>query len=99
MSSMRTSSASFSWARPAMRRACSSGVRVFSGPLGNARSVAAVEAEPGDRRGDRLGDESGDRLAATHALAHLARRDVRGVELERDDAIAILLEVGRGMPG
>src|SRR5205807_1993713 len=47
MSRMRTSCASLLWARPAMRRACSSGVRAGSGPF-FAASLAAVEGELGD---------------------------------------------------
>src|SRR5215212_10822284 len=97
MSRMRTSSASFSWARPAMRRACSSGVRVSSSPLGIARSVAAVEAELRDRTVDCLGDQLVDRLAVSHSLTHVAGGHGRRIELERDDAVAVALEIRRGV--
>src|SRR3954447_5531543 len=95
MSRMRTSWASFSWARPAIRRACSSGVRVSSSPLRVAISVAAVEAVLFDRAGDSRGDKLVDRFAARDPPAHLARRDRRRGELEGQDAIAVALEVGR----
>src|SRR5437879_188746 len=52
MSRMRTSCASLLWARPAMRRACSSGVRAGSGPF-FAASLAAVDPELGDLLGHR----------------------------------------------
>src|SRR3954467_11291165 len=99
MSRMRTSSASFSWARPAMRRACSSGVRVSSSPLGIARSVATVEPELRNLPLDGFGDELADRLPAGDPLAHLARGHGRRVELERDDSVAEALEIRRRVAG
>src|SRR6185312_11830440 len=82
---MRTSCASLSWARPAIRRACSSGVRVSSSPLAVVVSVAAVEAVLLDR--------------ACDPLAHLGRGDGRRGELEGQDAVAVMVEVGRRMAG
>ena len=92
---MRTSCASLSWARPAIRRACSSGVSVSSSPRRFALSVAAVEAVLLDRARDRGRDEPVDRLAPGDPLAHLARRDRRRGELEGQHAVAVALEVGR----
>src|SRR3954471_19623138 len=96
---MRTSCASLSWARPAIRRACSSGVRVSSSPLGIAISVAAVEAMPADRGLDRRWDEPLDRLPVGDPLAHLAGGDRRRGELEGQDAVAGALEVRRRVAG
>src|SRR5215212_856509 len=89
MSRMRTSCASFSWARPAIRRACSSGVRVVSGPLGFTISVAAVEAALVERGRDRWWHEAFDRFSPRQAVANLARRDGRRGQLEREHAIAV----------
>src|SRR6478736_438037 len=94
MSRMRTSCASFSWARPAIRRACSMGVRGSSGPFLLASSVAVEPAlfdfpEDGDR------NHSGDGIAPREALTNAAGGDVRRVELERQDAVAVALEVRR----
>src|ERR671926_1508073 len=97
MSRMRTSRASFSWARPAMRRACSSGVRVSSGPSGFRPSVAAVKAEPGDLCGDAGRHQRVDGLPPGNSFPDLAGRHVRRVELEREDAVAVALEVGRSI--
>src|ERR671937_682387 len=68
MSRITISSASFSWARPAMRRACSSGVRVGSGPCASRRSLAtgcrrSVQAKLVDHARDGRWDELVDRLA------------------------------------
>src|SRR5262249_12720767 len=92
MSRMTTSRASFSWARPAMRRACSSVVSLFGLPLGSAASLAgrpggSVEASALDRRGDRRRGGPVDRLAARDALPDLARRDRHGPDLEEEHAL------------
>src|SRR5690348_10778818 len=94
MSRMRTSCASFSWARPAIRRACSIGVSGSSGPFPIATSVA-VQAALLDFPGDRAGNQSADSLAARDTLTHLARRDVRRFELEAENTVAVALQVGR----
>src|SRR5437588_5576962 len=86
MSRMRTSCASLLWARPAMRRACSRGVRAGSGPF-FAASLAAVEAELGDRFGHRGRDEIVDGLAPRHAVAHVPRRDRQRLDLEEPDTV------------
>src|SRR5690348_9483862 len=93
MSRMRTSCASFSWARPAIRRACSSGVRVSSGPLGLVISVAAVEAELTDRDRDGRRHELVDWLAARDSRPNLGRRHGRGLEVEREHPVAVALEI------
>src|SRR5689334_24370904 len=93
MSRMRTSFASFSWARPAIRRACSSGVRVSSGPLGLVISVAAVEAELTDRGRDGRRHELVDWLAARDSRPNLGRRHRRGLEVEREHPVAVALEI------
>src|SRR5262245_36879796 len=98
MSRMRTSCASFSWARPAIRRACSSGVRVFSSPLGIRTSVAAVEAELADRVFDGRRDELLDRLASWYSCPNLGRRHVGRVEVEGKHPIGVALEVRRRVP-
>src|SRR2546421_9017680 len=85
MARMRTACASLLWARPAMRRACSSGVRAGSGPF-FAASLAAVEAELGDRLRHRGRDEIVDGLAPRHAVAHVARRDRQRLHLQKTDA-------------
>src|SRR6266581_3803799 len=85
MSRMTTSCASLSWAMPAMRRACSSGVR--------AGMLAAVEAKSLDQFSDRRGNETFDRLAARDTVADASRRDRQGLDLEEQDALWPL-EVG-----
>src|SRR6059058_2595548 len=99
MSTMSTSCASLSWASAAMRRACSSGVRVASSPLWVAFSVAAVEAVILDRAGDGRWDEPFQRLAAGDPLPHLARRDRRRGELEGQYPVAVAFEVRRRVAG
>src|SRR5919197_1964288 len=89
MSRMRTSCASLLWARPAMRRACSSGVRAGSGPF-FAASLAAVEAELVDLGGHGGRHQIVDRLALRDSLAHLAGRDRDGLEPEEADALRAL---------
>src|SRR5438270_282908 len=89
MSRMRTSFASLLWARPAMRRACSSGVRAGSGPF-FAASLAAVEAEPRDLGGHGPRHQVVDRLTPRDPVAHLAGRDRYGLELEEADALRVL---------
>src|SRR5947209_15046711 len=89
MSRMRTSFASLLWARPAMRRACSSGVRAGSGPF-FAASLAAVEAELRDLGGHRGRHQVVDRLTPHHPVAHLAGRDREGLDLEEADALRMV---------
>src|SRR5919197_1308250 len=89
MSRMRTSFASLLWARPATRRACSSGVRAGSGPF-FAASLAAVEAELLDLGGHRRRHQIVDWLALRDSLAHLAGRDRDGLEPEEADALRAL---------
>src|SRR5438128_1996810 len=90
---MTTSRASFSWARPAMRRACSSDVSRFrllaSGPGASlaGQAVRSIEPEPLDLARDRRRDEAVDRLTACHACADIARRDLDGLDLEEADAV------------
>src|SRR4051795_11344388 len=96
MSRMRTSCASLSWARPAMRRACSIGVRVFSSPLGCPLSVAAVEVETLDRGGHRGWHQGLDRPSPDEALPTPAGWHGCRHELEAKQAIAVTAEVGRG---
>src|SRR6476646_5781673 len=91
---MRTSCASLSWARPAIRRACSSGVRVSSSPLRVVVSVAAVEAVLRDRACDGGRNAPVQRLAARDPLAHLGGRDGRRSQLEREDAVAVSVKDG-----
>src|SRR5438128_802061 len=90
MSRMTTSSASFSWARAAMRRACSSEVRVPSSPFGRAgvypRS-ADVQPPRLDQARDRGRDELVDRLAGGHAGANLAGCVRERLDLEALDAV------------
>src|SRR6266540_1109988 len=92
MSRITTSCASFSWARPAMRRACSSDVSVASDPFRGARSVAGslvVEVEPErmNQLCDRRRDESVDRLSRGNPVANLARGDRQRLDLEQLDAV------------
>src|SRR5919109_1343814 len=89
MSRMTTSRANLSWAMPAIRRACSSGVR--------AGMLATVEAKLGDQRGDRRWDEVVDRLLARDTRAHLARRDVERFDLEEEHAFGIRQLVEHGV--
>src|SRR3954453_24120269 len=91
---MRTSCASFSWARPAIRRACSIGVRGSSNPFLLVTSVA-VEAAPLDFPEDSLRNQSGDRLALRDSFAHVAGGDVGRVELEAENSVAVAREVWR----
>src|SRR6266508_4022659 len=89
MSRMTTSRASFSWATLAMRRACSSGVS-RSGLLSGCRLSVAVQAPVLDLAGDRLGNQSVERLASAGALAQVARRNRRRVDLEEANASLVL---------
>src|SRR4051812_19396107 len=91
---MRTSCASFSWARPAIRRACSIGVRGSSNPFLLATSVA-IEAAPLDFPEDSFRNQSGDRLALRDSFAHVAGGDVGRLELEAENAVAVACEVWR----
>src|SRR5438105_8223667 len=99
MSSMRTSCASFSCARPAIRRACSIGVSGSSGPFLLASSVAAVEAALLDLPSNARRDQVVDPLPARKPLAHVAGGDLRRSELEADDAVAVALQVRRRVAG
>src|SRR3954447_22218435 len=94
MSRMRTSCASFSWARPAIRRACSIGVRGSSNPFLLATRVA-IEAAPLDFPEDGFRNQSGDRLALRDSFAHVAGGDVGRLELEAENAVAVAREVWR----
>src|SRR6266508_156416 len=89
MSRMTTSRASFSWATLAMRRACSSGVS-RSGLLSGCRLSVAVQAPVLDLAGDRLGNQSVELLASAGALAQVARRNRRRVDLEEANASLVL---------
>src|SRR5262245_18667412 len=86
MSRMTTSRASLSWAMPAMRRACSSGVR--------ARMLATVQAELRDQLGDARRHQIVDRLTAREALPHLARRDGERLDLEEEHTFRVF-ELGQ----
>src|SRR5438132_14042927 len=92
MSRMTTSCASFSWARPAIRLACSSGVSVSSVPSCSTKESLAwvsVETQRLDQVGDGRRNEPVDRLAACHAVANLARRDRNRLDLEQLDALGL----------
>src|SRR5919201_1610612 len=94
MSRITISSASFSWARPAMRRACSSGVRVGSGPCASRRSLAtgcrrSVQAKLVDHARDGRWDELVDRLAALDTATDLVGRDIVRRDLEELDPIRL----------
>src|SRR5437870_2317881 len=90
MSRMTTSLASFSWARPAMRRACSSGVSRSDLRVGlNVLSLAAVEAAAGDFGCHRRRHEPVDRLPAGDPLPDLARGDGNRLDLEEEDALGL----------
>src|SRR2546423_5545987 len=88
MSRMTTSFASFSWARPAMRRAISSGVRSVPDPfLPMAPSVPPVsailvEAAARDQLGDGRRHEAVERLAAGGARPEGAGGDRYRLNLE-----------------
>ena len=99
MSRMVTSVASLSWARPAMRCACSSGVSGSPAPgrrtsrVARGSTTVAVEPKLLDQTGDGRRDQAVDRLAAGDAGAQVAGRDRDRLELEERDA------VGAGEPG
>src|SRR5205814_4846808 len=95
MSRMRTSCASFSCARPAIRRACSIGVRGSSSPFLLATSVATVQAADLDFPSDGLWHQPCNRFSVGYPLPDLARRNLRRLDLERDDPVAVALEIGR----
>src|SRR5947207_14411249 len=95
MSRMRTSCASFSCARPAIRRAYSIGVRGSSSPFLLATSVATVQAADLDFPSDGLWNQPCNRFSVGYPLPDLARRDLRRYELERNDPVAVALEIGR----
>src|SRR2546428_3892341 len=82
MSRMTTSCASLSWAMPAMRRACSSGVR--------AGMLAAVEAEFVDQLADRGRNEPVDRLSARDPVADLTGRNRQRLDLEEQHTLGPL---------
>src|SRR4249919_3300352 len=86
MSRMTTSRASFSWARPAMRRACSSEVSAVRFPAGSPESLEVpIEPEPLELLSHRRRDEILDRLALCYAPADLRRADRRRIEREQLD--------------
>src|SRR6266550_7497338 len=92
MSRMTTSCASFSWARLAMRRACSRDVSVASAPFGlrpKCSPVLAISVEPEglDQLGHGRRYDPVDRLASADAVTDLARRDRHRLDLEQLDAI------------
>ena len=81
---MTTSRASFSWARPAMRRACSSEVSAVRFPAGSPESLEVpIEPEPRDLLSHRGRDEIVDRLALRYARADLRRADRRSARSRR----------------
>src|SRR5437764_10749163 len=82
MSRMTTSRANLSWAMPAMRCACSSGVR--------AEMLATVETALLDQLRNLRRNELADRLSAGGALPDLSRRDRQGLELEEQHALRTL---------
>src|SRR6266550_1270986 len=90
MSRMRTSLASFSWARSAIRRACSRGVRLGKGPRSLGIRVSPVEAGDLDLAGDGVWNHSRDRFAARRTFAHRRRGDIDGRDFEELDAIGAL---------
>ena len=78
MSRMRTSCASFSWARPAIRRACSIGVRGSSSPFLLATSVATRTGRAPRLRGRRpRGTSSSTGSPRATRSRTCARRDGR----------------------
>src|SRR5438105_972632 len=82
---MTTSWASFSWARPAMRRACSSEVKTCA-KCSHASSVS-IEPERLDQLRDCGRHEVVDRFAACDSFADVAGRDRQRLELEKLDAL------------
>src|SRR2546423_13048238 len=86
MSRMTTSCASFSCARPAMRRACSSDVSVASNPSRTAKCSRLLRLSIEPERLDQLRhgrrNEAVDRLAPRDAPADVARGDRQGLPLE-----------------
>src|SRR5919197_1451077 len=87
MSRITTSCASLSWAMPAMRRACSSGVSGSSVPFCSARSVASVQPLLRDQLCHCGRHETADILPARDALADVARRDRERLDLEEEHAL------------
>src|SRR6187431_299761 len=94
MSRMVTSVASLSWARPAMRCACSSGVSGSPAPGRRASrfegTTVAIEPNLLDHACDGRRDEAVDRLAAGDARSQVAGGDRDRLELEEGDAIGVL---------
>src|SRR5437763_3018482 len=82
---MTTSCASFSWARPAMRRAGSSDVKTCA--KCSRASQASIEPERLDQLRNRVRNQVVDQLAARDALANFARRDRQRLDLEELDAL------------
>src|SRR5215831_13423963 len=89
MSRITTSRASFSWARPAMRRACSSDVSRFRllRWIQASLTVAPVEPKRRDLGRDSGRNEPVDRLAARDPLANVARRHVQRLDLEEGHTV------------
>src|SRR6266516_3469203 len=81
MSRMTTSCASFSWARPAIRRACSSDVKGANRSLAGALAVS-VQAPRLDQLGDAGRNDVLDRLSAAHPIPEVLRRDRQRFDLE-----------------
>src|SRR5262245_44597807 len=104
MSRITTSSASFSCARAAMRRACSSGLSVGSVSFVRVRSQCipsprTVQTPLPDQAGDGVGDEAVDRLPGGHGSANVPGSGrIRG-DLEVDDAVVLALLTGIAGPG
>src|SRR5918911_4704303 len=93
MSRMSTSLASFSWARSAIRRACSRDFRSVCAPRWLEIRVSPVEAGDFDFPRDGLRNQARDRLRCDDAASDLARGDVERRDLEELDAVR-LLELG-----
>src|SRR5262245_32386611 len=109
MSRITTSRASFSWTRPAMRRACSSDVSRFRLLRWIEASLAVAPVEPKRRDFGRDGswNEPVDGLAARDPVADGARGHVQRLDLEEGHAVrplerpehaveALLREAGPG---
>src|SRR5919109_2339456 len=84
MSRITTSCASFSWARPAMRRACSSDVKTCT--KCSRASWASIEPEGLNQLGNRRRHEAGDRLTVRDSCADVAGRDRQRFDLEELDS-------------
>ena len=90
MSRISTSLASFSWARSAIRRACSSDVRWSNAPGSLGIRVSPVEPSPLDFPGAPRPEPSRRRLAAADAGADLAGGDSAAGIVEELDPLRTL---------